>query len=172
MIEKTSTLYKMIILYMLEKVNFPLSNSQIINFFLDKEYTNYFHIQEIIHELLESKLLIEKREGSSVYYQTTDEGKKTLTYFAKNVSDEIRQEIDLYLQEHGHEMRNDNSIKAEYYRTPEQEYVVRCQVLEKKSELINLELTVPTEEMAKHFCLNWGKKNPEIYAYLMHMLGE
>ena len=29
MIENTSTLYKMIILYMLEKVTFPLSNSQI-----------------------------------------------------------------------------------------------------------------------------------------------
>ena len=28
MIEKSSTLYKMIILYMLEKVSFPLSNSQ------------------------------------------------------------------------------------------------------------------------------------------------
>ena len=31
MIENTSTLYKMIILYMLEKVTFPLSNSQITN---------------------------------------------------------------------------------------------------------------------------------------------
>ena len=32
MIENTSTLYKMIILYMLKKVTFPLSNSQITNF--------------------------------------------------------------------------------------------------------------------------------------------
>ena len=37
MIENTSTLYKMIILYMLEKVTFPLSNSQITNFLLDHE---------------------------------------------------------------------------------------------------------------------------------------
>ena len=39
MIEKSSTLYKMIILYMLEKDSFPLSNSQITNFILEREYT-------------------------------------------------------------------------------------------------------------------------------------
>ncbi|MEE1032248.1 MAG: DUF4364 family protein [Ruminococcus sp.] len=61
MIEKSSTLYKIIILYMVEKVNFPLSNSQITNFFLDHGYTTYFHIQETINDLLESKLLKEKK---------------------------------------------------------------------------------------------------------------
>ena len=39
MIENTSTLYKMIILYMLEKVTFPLSNSQITNFLLDHVFS-------------------------------------------------------------------------------------------------------------------------------------
>lgn len=37
------TLYKLIVLYMLEKVDFPLSNTQISDFFLEKEYTNYFY---------------------------------------------------------------------------------------------------------------------------------
>lgn len=62
MIEKSSTLYKMIILYMLEKVSFPLSNSQITNFFLDREYTTYFHVQQTIHDLMESNLIKEKKE--------------------------------------------------------------------------------------------------------------
>ena len=34
------TLYKLIILYMLEKVDFPLTNAQISGFVLDKGYTN------------------------------------------------------------------------------------------------------------------------------------
>ena len=33
------TLYKLIILYMLEKVDFPLTNAQISGFVLDKGYT-------------------------------------------------------------------------------------------------------------------------------------
>ena len=58
MIEKSSTLYKIIILYMLEKVNFPLSNNQITNFFLDHGYTSYFHVQQTLNDLLESRLVI------------------------------------------------------------------------------------------------------------------
>ena len=34
------TLYKLIILYMLDKVDFPLTNSQISEFVLDKGYTS------------------------------------------------------------------------------------------------------------------------------------
>ena len=37
------TLYKLIILYMLKKVDFPLTNAQISEFVLDQEYTTYFN---------------------------------------------------------------------------------------------------------------------------------
>lgn len=47
------------------------------------------------------------------------------------MSDSIRLEVDSYIREKGYEMRNENSITAEYYRTPEQEYTVQLGVLEK-----------------------------------------
>ena len=170
MIENASTLYKMIILYMIEKVNFLLTNSQITNFFLDHDYTTYFHIQQTIHELIDSNLLTEKKNGSNTCYQTTEEGRTTLSYFEKNISDEIRLEVDDYLNDNGYQMRNDNSVTAQYYRTPEHEFSVCLQVKERKNVIINLELTVPTEDMAKTFCTHWSKKNQEIYAYLMETL--
>ena len=40
---EATTLYKLMVLYMLSKVNFPLSNSQIADFMLDKQYTTYFY---------------------------------------------------------------------------------------------------------------------------------
>ena len=46
------TIYKLTILYMLDKAGFPLSNTQISNFFLEKEYTDYFRVQEVIGDLL------------------------------------------------------------------------------------------------------------------------
>ena len=44
---ETYTLYKLIVLYMLEKVDFPLTTSQISEFILEKEYTTYFKLQEL-----------------------------------------------------------------------------------------------------------------------------
>ena len=52
---ETFTLYKLIILYMLNKVDFPLTTSQISEFVLDKGYTTYFKLQEAISELTQHK---------------------------------------------------------------------------------------------------------------------
>ena len=62
------TLYKLMILYLIEKVDFPLSNSQISEFILDKGYTNYFTVQRAFHELEEENMLRVKqiRNMSSV----------------------------------------------------------------------------------------------------------
>ena len=51
------TLYKLIILYMLDKVNFPLSNGQLSEFILDREYTDYFTVQSALSELVETGFL-------------------------------------------------------------------------------------------------------------------
>ena len=51
------TIYKLIVLYMLRKVEFPLTNAQISEFILGKEYMTYFTLQTVLSELTESKLL-------------------------------------------------------------------------------------------------------------------
>ena len=52
------TLYKLIILYMLDKVDFPLTNSQISEFVLDKGYTDYFKLQQALSELADGGLIV------------------------------------------------------------------------------------------------------------------
>ena len=52
------TLYKLIILYMLDKVDFPLTNSQISEFVLDKGYTDYFKLQQALSELADGGLIL------------------------------------------------------------------------------------------------------------------
>ena len=47
-------LYKLIIMHMLDKVDFPLTNSQITQFFTENEYTNYFTVQKCLNELIEA----------------------------------------------------------------------------------------------------------------------
>ena len=128
------------------------------------------HIQQTIHDLMDTHLILERKQGNSICYEITPEGQKTLSYFEKNMSDSIRLEVDSYILEKGYEMRNENSITAEYYRTPEQEYTVQLGVLEKNAPLIQLKITVPTEEMAKNLCHNWPKRSQEIYASVMTSL--
>ena len=59
MLSDPITLYKLMILYMLAHVNFPLTNSQLTDFFLDHEYTTYFTLQQALNELEDAGLVVE-----------------------------------------------------------------------------------------------------------------
>ena len=46
-------LYKLIILYILDRVDFPMTNSRLTDFITTKEYTNYFNVQQVLSDLVE-----------------------------------------------------------------------------------------------------------------------
>lgn len=167
---ETQTLYKLIILYMLNRVTFPLSNSQLSEFILEKEYTDYFTLQQTIHELTESKLIRQEAVHKATLYHITEEGRTTLTYFEKKISSAIREDIDTFLSEHKYQLRNERSTPAHYYQTSAGEYAAHCRVLERDSTLVDLTLTVPMEEQAKAICDHWRDKSKELYAALIQSL--
>ena len=53
-------LYKLIILYMLNRVDFPMTNSQISKFILEEGYATYFRLQQALAELAESGFIKEE----------------------------------------------------------------------------------------------------------------
>ena len=95
------TTYKLIVLYMAKHAKETLTNSQISEFILDREYTDYFQLQKVLSELTETELLRKRTISNSSYYELTEEGAKTLYYFEKELSGEIKNEIKEYLQSHG-----------------------------------------------------------------------
>ena len=77
MVQDPLTLYKLIILYMLGRVKFPLTTAQISSFILEKEYTNFMTLQQVISELINQDFKENEyslREEISVqgdYYKST-----------------------------------------------------------------------------------------------------
>ena len=66
------TLYKLIILYMLDKVDFPLTNSQISEFVLDKGYTDYFKLQQALSELADGGLILKESTHNRTLFHLTE----------------------------------------------------------------------------------------------------
>lgn len=163
-------LYKLIILYMLEKADFELTNSQISAFILGEQYTDYFTVQQTLAEMQETGVLEAKTVRNSTRYAITQSGKETLKYFGSDISEAIRNDIESYFKKNGLAMRNENAVTADYFRTAEQEYTAQLKVKEKDTVLIELSLTVPLEQQAILLCDNWKKKCQQVYGYLMEEL--
>ena len=123
-----TTLYKLMVLYMLDKVNFPLSNSQIADFMLDRQYTNYFTLQEVLSSLASDGFVQILTYRSSTQYKLTKEGIDTISFFYNKISQAIRDDIDKYLKDNKYDY--DDSYLQEGFT----DYIIKSS---DKEEMLN-----------------------------------
>ena len=71
------TLYKLIILYMLQRVDFPLTKAQISDFILEKQYTSFLTLQQVISELIDADMITAHSIRNRTHLSITKEGRQT-----------------------------------------------------------------------------------------------
>lgn len=170
MIDQPQTLYKLIVLYMLRRVDFPLTRSQIGDFILEKEYTDFLTLQQIFAQLIESNMIVATTFRNRTQLTITPEGEETLSYFKSKISPEIIEEINTYLSEKKFALENEISVTGRYQKDLHGEYRVELSAKEKEQEIMTITLSVPAESMAESICNNWQNKNQDIYKFVTEQL--
>lgn len=164
------TLYKLIILYMLDRVSFPLTRSQIGDFILEKEYTDYLTLQQAFYELTEAGLVSASTVRNRTFLEITEAGLESLRFFGSRINYGIKKDVNAYLTEHEFALRNEISVAGDYRKTTDGEYEAHLTAKDRGVKLVDIRLSVPAEAMASAICDNWQKKNQEIYDYLVGQL--
>lgn len=170
MLQDPLTLYKLIVLYMLNRVSFPMTMAQVSDFILEKEYTNFLTLQQAVGELIDAKLISAKTVRNRTHLTITREGMETLNFFGNRINDTVRQDINAYFQENKFALRNEVSVQGNYYKSTSGEYEAHLVAKDKEINLVEITLSVPTEEVAAAICDNWQEKNQEIYQQLIRQL--
>ena len=165
------TLYKLMILSMLEHSEAPLTNTLLSDFFLGKEYTTYFTLQEALHELDEAQFIQQEASHDNIQYTITPAGQESLSFFENKINSEIQADIKQYIAENQLPIAASTAAVADYYITPEKKYAVHCQLREKGIAQLDLTLNVRNKEQAEVICANWKKQIDDIYMLLIdHLL--
>ncbi len=171
MMQDFLTLYKLIILYILSRVDFPLTKTQISDFMLEKEFTNSFlTIQQAMNQLIEDGYVTACPIRNRTQLSITPEGRETLKFFQNQINYGLREDIDAFLKENEFRLRDETSIWSDYTRVSSGEYEARLVAKDKGITLVDITLSVPLEETAAAICDNWHIKNQEIYQYLIGQL--
>lgn len=167
---ETSTLYKLIILYMLKNSDAPLTNATISDLVLAKEYTNYFSLQRALSDLVTSDLISAESSHNATHYRIMEEGTNTLGFFEDKISPAIKKDIIDYFNDKKIALKEETAVMADFYKGQGQLYNVRCQIKENKTISFEVTLQVTGREQAEAICKNWKKKSAEVYDYLMDQL--
>lgn len=171
MLDDTLTLYKLIVLYMLNRVTFPMTNAQVSDFILEKEYTDYLTLQKVINELDDAQLIFSETIRNRTHLSITAEGRETLRFFQNRINYAIKEDIDSYFRENEFTLRNEVSVLGDYYyRAASGEYEAHLVAKDRGVNLVDVKISVPTEKIAEAICDNWQKKNQQIYKYLIEQL--
>ena len=170
MVSDPNTTIKLMILYMLNRMDGSLTNAQLSEFFTVKHYTDYFNFQKTLSELCDCGFAEKEAIHNTTYYSITPEGYETLSLFKHQIPAAWLTETDNYLEANQYRLKNEMGVRATYYKSTDGDYIANCQVLEGRSLLFEVNISLPSEDEAKHVCACWRSASEGIYAYLVKTL--
>ncbi len=163
--------HKLIILYLLQKMGIALSNSEICQFLLEKNYMDYFSVQQYLAELVDAGWLEKSREQNNTRYTITDEGDETVNYFLNHISEDAKTEINTYVKENSRRIRAEYAVTANYFPEVNDDFLVKCGLNDDDGNtLMEISVSVASKQQALSICRNWRKNVSRLYGSILTSL--
>ncbi len=163
---------KLVLLYVFDKFDIPVTNTQLTEFVMENDLLNYFLLQQFLSELVEAALVEYTDNQDQNYYLITEKGKSTLKYFKDRLIIDLTEIIDSAVEKKKRMLLKDTQISATYIKKSKNDYIVELKVLESNITLIDLKLDVVSNKQAKEICDKWKNKAPYIYGEIIKLLIE
>lgn len=162
--------HKLILLYIIDNFESPLSNVEIMKIVLENKFMDYFVFQEILSELCSNGLVISDSFNNKTYYSTTPEGEKSLNFFGSVIPSGILHRIDTLINMQKEDKKLASFIFADFEESSSGGFNISCRVSHDSKYLIDLKLTSADNDTASSICHNWKKYFQEIYPEIIEIL--
>ena len=174
MYKKTPLENRIFILYLIEKMEIPISTNVLESCAL--KYMDYFVLTETIHNLIEHNFIeLSSSKDETIRYIITDSGIQTLDFFEKELSQEVRNEINQYVIDNRKSIKRDFQTTANYFYDDDDvdkknNITVKCGLYEDEELLLEVQISVVSLNQAKFICDNWRKNTSRLYNNILKNL--
>ena len=161
---------KVLILYVLEKANKPLTNDVLYRIVIAAANMNYFYFQQFMLDLINVGYIFSFQIEDQTLYKITDSGKKTLDLTLDLLPGIIKLKADTNLKPIIDSSEEEQSIVAEYTPLSENHYTVICKVVENNETVFEVKTFAGSREQAKEIVDNWQNNASTIYPQILDIL--
>jgi len=159
---------KLLILYLINRMELSMSNAQVTDFVITKDFMNHLTLGQVLADMLDQNLLEATQENAldvkSTRYTITNKGLTSLEYFENHIPRTVRSLINQYVEDKRGEIKRDYEISANYFPDAENnDFQVKCGIYEDKRALIELSISVDTREQVKLILANWRSDASVLY---------
>jgi len=172
MFENTAELAenKLLLLYILEVLNRPISNTQLTEIVLENNLINYFTLQQYISELDSSQFISYKDVNEKKLLIMTKKGENVLSFFKDRISPSKIAIVNNYLNDKLDLIKKELTVQSDYSLEKNDSFLVDLKALEDNSTLMELKISVPTKKQAISLCSRWQKNPSDIYTKIVNLL--
>ncbi|MDO5557069.1 MAG: DUF4364 family protein [Clostridia bacterium] len=168
--KETLAEYKVIILYILNKIGKPISNDSLLNLVLKVTDINYFYFQQFLLDLLENSYILSYHKEDYIVYEITDYGKQTLELTQDIVPGITKLRIDSNFKLEYESFENAQSIVAEYTPRSENYFDICCKIIENNDTVFEIKTFAGSRNQAKCIVDNWKENANIIYPKILNLL--
>lgn len=161
---------KLILLYILEKINLPISNILLAQIILENNFMNYFTLQQYVAELGESNLLESVNDKGKDRLTISESGRNVLHLFKNRISEEKLSQINVYIENKILSIKNELTVTADYTIENGNSYVVNLVASEGNITLMDLKISVASNKQARELCHKWKSNSSDLYNNIINLL--
>jgi len=163
---------KLLILYLINRMELSMSRSQITDFVMSKDFMNYYVFEQTLADMVEQDLLettVENgQDANTTRYTVSNNGLISLEYFESHIPRPLRLLINQYVEENRGKVKRDYEVTATYFPNVEtNDFQVKCGVYEDRRVLLELAVSVDTREQAKLIQANWRNNASLLYQHVI-----
>ena len=165
---------KVLILYTLSQIQNGLSNDGLYKIISSINDVNYFYFKEVLTDLLDSKLvgMFTKDEEDESVLKITSEGKNALSLTIDVLPGILKLKADNVFQKEFSSIADETSIIAEFIPRSENDYTIKCKVIEKNETIFEVRTFAGSRDRAKKIVDNWNKNASKIFPKILDLLLE
>ncbi len=169
---KTLAQNKVLILYILSKIDKPITNGSLYELVIANQDINYFYFQQFLLDLIDTKYIISYPQENEPVYEITESGKNALDLVKDILPGIIRLKIDGSLKGNLNIIEESNSVSSEYIPINPNEYNVKCKIMESGKTIFAIETHTTSREQAKLITENWEQNAVTLYPKLLEVLSQ
>lgn len=174
--ERDQTTGKLILLWVMEKMEIPLTENSILDMCTSKNnWLNYMECKELMWELLNSGFLYKTEEAENEErYTITYEGRNCLSHFYKRIPLSTREKITDYVKLNRMSVKRSQEYLSDYSKNSDGSFTVSLRI---RSQLVNqpmfeLKIKAPSRNSAMNACKKWQDIAPNVYENIVETLIE
>lgn len=161
---------KVLILYVLDQANKPLTNDVLYKIVLAAVNMNYFYFQQFILDLINVGYIFTFQKEDQTLYQITESGQRTLDLTLDLLPGIIKLNADTNLKPILDISEEEKSIVAEYTPLSENHYIINCRVVDNNETVFEVKTFAGSREQAKQIVDNWQNNAGTIYPQILEIL--